>query len=174
MQLLILFITLVGIACIAAAFLYAIRNTGEREDDYLALSQRAYRIRRWWLIGLCSFGLILAVATLMPFPLSVNASDSARVIKVVGGQWYWKLDSSTASVGETVHFDVTSADVNHGFALYDPDDRIVAQTQAMPGYTNTLSVTFERPGTYRVMCLEYCGLAHHGMIVEFTVTGVAS
>jgi hypothetical protein len=38
--------------------------------------------------------------------------------------------------------------VNLGFAIYDPDFEIVAQTQAMPGYINVLRYTFTEPGTY--------------------------
>jgi cytochrome c oxidase subunit 2 len=60
--------------------------------------------------------------------------------------------------------------VNHGFALYDPDMRIVAQTQAMPGYTNVLRYTFREPGVYRVLCLEYCGVGHHEMTAEIKVS----
>jgi cytochrome c oxidase subunit 2 len=40
---------------------------------------------------------------------------------------------------------------------------MVAQTQAMPGYVNKLQVRFTKPGDYEVLCLEYCGVAHHGM-----------
>jgi cytochrome c oxidase subunit 2 len=48
--------------------------------------------------------------------------------------------------------------------------RIVAQTQAMPGYTNVLRYTFTEAGTYRVLCLEYCGAAHHVMAADIKVT----
>ena len=69
-----------------------------------------------------------------------------------------------------MQFRVSSADINHGFALYDPEMRLVAQTQAMPGYTNTLNYTFDRAGTYKVLCLEYCGIAHHNMVSEIKVS----
>ena len=39
----------------------------------------------------------------------------------------------------------------------------MAQTQAMPGYMNRLRVTFDQPGTYTVLCLEFCGMSHHRM-----------
>jgi heme/copper-type cytochrome/quinol oxidase subunit 2 len=32
-----------------------------------------------------------------------------------------------------VEFRVTSLDVNHGMAIFDPDGKLVGQTQAMPG-----------------------------------------
>jgi cytochrome c oxidase subunit 2 len=45
----------------------------------------------------------------------------------------------------------------------------VAQTQSMPGYTNVLRHTFDEPGTYKILCLEYCGLGHHEMSAEINV-----
>ncbi len=39
-----------------------------------------------------------------------------------------------------VEFRVTSLDVNHGMAIFDPDGKLVGQTQAMPGYVNRLFV----------------------------------
>ena len=53
--------------------------------------------------------------------------------------------------------------MNHGFAIYKDKNHMVAQAQAMPGYVNKLQVRFTEPGDYEVLCLEYCGLAHHGM-----------
>jgi len=44
-----------------------------------------------------------------------------------------------------------------------------ALAQAMPNYVNVLRYTFTEPGTYRVYCLEYCGLAHHEMAADITV-----
>ena len=76
----------------------------------------------------------------------------------------------TASVKEDVIYKVTSADVNHGFAIYNADLEVIAQTQAMPTYTNELRVRYPKPGRYKILCLEYCGLAHHAMITEITVS----
>jgi cytochrome c oxidase subunit 2 len=91
------------------------------------------------------------------------------VIRAAGHQWRWELSKTEVVAGKPVEFHVTGADVNHGFGIYDPQLRLVAQTQAMPGYTNVLRHTFAQPGTYRILCLEYCGLAHHAMMSELTV-----
>jgi len=32
-----------------------------------------------------------------------------------------------------------------------------------------LRYTFKEPGTYRVLCLEYCGVAHHEMTADIKV-----
>ncbi len=39
----------------------------------------------------------------------------------------------------------------------------------MPDYTNRLFYTFTGPGHYYIICLEYCGVAHHVMNSEFEV-----
>lgn len=169
MQISVLILSLSGMAVVTAAFVFAIRSSSVREEDYSSIASRAYDIRRRWMIGLCVLGFGLAAATLLPFPLSADISGQPRVIKAVSGQWYWQLDSTEAVVGENVQFHVSTVDVNHGFALYDPNDRIIAQTQAMPGYVNELDITFTEVGRHRIMCLEYCGLAHHKMITDFNV-----
>lgn len=99
-------------------------------------------------------------------------------MNVVGRQWSWQANLEGQPpggvlrlvTGSPVEFRVTSADVNHGFAIYAPDGRIVIQTQAMPGFDNRILYTFTTPGKYRVMCLEYCGVGHAPMVTEFDLT----
>ncbi len=170
MQTSVLLTSLLGMALVAAAFGFVIVRSGSRDDDYSTITGRGYLIRRWWFLFLCAAGVLVTFWSLIPYPLQAGAVGAPRAIDVVGKQCSWDITSRTARVGESVVFRVTSADVNHGFALYGPDDQIVAQTQAMPGYVNKLDVTFEQPGLYRVLCLEYCGVAHHAMIAEITVT----
>ena len=90
-------------------------------------------------------------------------------MQATGHQWAWELTPSTVRAGQLVEIRVTGADVNHGFGVYDANDRLVTQTQAMPGFTNKILYTFDTPGTYRIMCLEYCGVAHTGMTTELEV-----
>jgi plastocyanin len=99
------------------------------------------------------------------------------VVHAVGKQYAWSLSEGegptlatwdqtyspavTVPAGTQVEFRVTTLDVNHGFSLYGPDGRLVAQTQAMPGYLNRLRITLDQPGTYTVLCLKFCGMGHH-------------
>ncbi len=94
----------------------------------------------------------------------------ALTIHVLAQQWAWTFSQDKVPAGVPVEFDVTSSDVNHGFGLYDPQGHMVAQTQAMPGYTNRLIFTFREPGTYTVRCLELCGTPHFLMSSQITVT----
>lgn len=163
-------ITLIGIGLVALVFVWVIaqsvRTPAQEEGQKTANS-----IRRWWFLLLVVAGVGIAYATLDPYPIANQRveSQAAQIVNAIGRQWSWQISPTTVKAGIPVEFNVTSADVNHGFAIYDPGDRIVTQAQAMPGYTNRLLYTFTRPGKYRVMCLEYCGLAHHNMVAEFEV-----
>ncbi len=125
-----------------------------------------YLLRRLLLIGLIGLGIVITVATLPPPPYTAQTQrpDGAQEVEVVGAMWYWQLSRAQVQSGRPVLFNVTSADVNHGLGIYDQDLRLLTQTQAMPGYVNKLAYTFTQPGTYSLMCLEYCGLVHHGMM----------
>jgi cytochrome c oxidase subunit 2 len=91
------------------------------------------------------------------------------VVTATGAQWAWTLSRDEVPLGKEVEFQITSSDVNHGFGIYDSQMRLLAQTQAMPGYVNRIRHTFNQPGTYQVLCLEYCGLVHHEMVARFVV-----
>jgi cytochrome c oxidase subunit 2 len=165
-------ITLAGIGGVALVFCYVISQAA-RQGEATQVEARASAIRRWFFLALIVSGVGVTAATLVPFPIpSQHASSQARrAVKAIGRQWFWELSPGPIKAGVPVEFQVTSADVNHGFGIYDRSGRLLAQTQAMPGITNRLVYTFTQPGKYRVLCLEYCGLAHHGMILEFDVIG---
>jgi len=164
------YISLALIALIGVIFLYVGFGTA-RTADYATVQPRAYRIRAgaFWLLVIAGIAIVAVTMRGLPY-LAPDAAAAAQTVNVTGSQWYWELDPATVKAGETVEFRVASNDVNHGFGIYDADDAIVAQVQAMPGYVNRLRVTFDRPGTYRIMCLEYCGIAHHAMISDLEVT----
>jgi len=113
--------------------------------------------------------------TLMPYAArGAPGAAPAVVVQATGHQWAWELTPSTVPAGQPVEIRVTGADVNHGLGVYDPTGRLITQTQAMPGYTNVIRHTFATPGTYHVLCLEYCGLGHHTMSAPLVVTAAAS
>lgn len=166
-------IALAGMGLVTMVFLYIIGQAGRTTDDAESrqAAHSAHVIRRW-LFGAGVIGFIGGTyATLRPFPIPAQHAPSGdhQVVKVSGMQWAWQISPDTVEVGSAVEFQVTSSDVNHGFAIYSPDGRIVAQTQAMPGYTNKIVHVFDQPGSYPVMCLEYCGLGHAPMTAAITV-----
>jgi cytochrome c oxidase subunit II len=160
---------------VALGFTFVALKSGRRADDYAPLQARAYRIRTrlfWALVLVLGPTMIYSLLDLPYGTSHAHAKASGvqdLIVEAKGYQWRWELSRNHVPIGQTVEFRVTSADINHGFALYDPEMHLVAQTQAMPGYTNKLNYTFSRAGTYKVLCLEYCGIAHHNMIAEIKV-----
>jgi len=125
--------------------------------------------------GSLAGGAALLYVTLTPWPHALpGEADDPIVVTVTGSQWSWEIDTPEIPAGRPIVFAVTSTDVNHGVGLYDGNYRLLNQAQGMPGWTNRFQYTFTEPGTYRLLCLEYCGLAHHEMIGEITVTSSAA
>ena len=74
------------------------------------------------------------------------------------------LEPRQADAGERIEFRIRSADVSHAFGLYDPDDRLVFQVQAIPDKLQKEYATLTKPGVYRIVRLEFRGVAHHAML----------
>ncbi len=68
-------------------------------------------------------------------------------------------------VGSTVRFQVTSSDVVHSFTI--PMTNV--NFMVTPGHVNMAEHTFTEPGTYLVLCNEYCGTGHHYMQMAIEV-----
>ena len=167
---------LASTAIILIVFGIVARSTNQQRDVSYA---GANRLRLLFFASLGVILLIFLVLTLPDLPYPVEASTPERVVLATGKQYAWSLNEGTAPtvdnwedafsqkvqvpIGAVVEFRVTTLDVNHGFSLYTPDGHLMAQTQAMPGYVNRLRVKFDKPGNYTVLCLEFCGMAHHGM-----------
>lgn len=162
--------SLVLILLLSAIFIFVLRRSRD-SGDAAEVARRAYAPRSKLFALALAAGVIITFVTLLPWPHQLQAGAGIdRVVEATARQWSWSLSEDRAQVGERIEFKVSSEDVNHGFALYDPDMQLVTQIQAMPGYINRLQHTFEKPGEYRILCLEYCGLAHHAMTASFTVS----
>ncbi|WP_096704605.1 cytochrome C oxidase subunit II [Magnetospirillum sp. 15-1] len=169
-------ITLIAMGAVALSFLWVAAGAGEFAE-YPGIVERAYRLRKALFVVLLVVSGGVSALTLGELPYTAAYATSSegalrppQVVEAVGSRWQWELSPERIVAGRPVQFRVTSNDVTHGFGIYDDSMRLLAQTQAMPGYTNVLTYTFQRPGTYHLLCLEYCGVAHHAMMGEFTVT----
>ena len=144
----------------------------------------AYRLRSvLFVVAIFAIaGLLFATLSRTPYVRAGVVPD--RVVYVTSLQFGFRFSDSPVEnvadfgtvaaieeldlpAGALVEFRVTSLDVNHNFGVFGPDNQIVAQTQAMPGYVNRLRVRLDRSGTYSVLCLEYCGASHHFMRTVF-------
>jgi cytochrome c oxidase subunit II len=110
----------------------------------------------WWVIGSRQY-VDLRVAP-------ANAMD----VYVTAKQWMWKfaypegqssLTVLYVPVGRPVKLVMTSRDVIHSF--YVPDFRV--KQDVIPGRFTTAWFAATAPGTYEILCAEYCGQGHSTM-----------
>lgn len=160
-------VSCVLIALLAIAFVYVLINSGrDGNSAAVAAATGRWRARMLWGVTLLCIPIVAYSLTRLPYAQSAMAGLGSIEVQARGYQWYWELSKTELPVGKPIEFQVTAADVNHGFSIYDANMQIVTQTQAMPGVTNVLRYTFREPGTYRILCLEYCGVGHHTMMTE--------
>lgn len=179
-SILILFLVLAGVSALIFTFVYLSSKKAGKEEQGLS---NPLRKRFWFILILFVVLGIFASVTIPRSPYFLFADEiPERVIHVSAIQFAFLMSDKAIDpknpVGETsielavnklVEFRVTSLDVNHGFGIYDQSNRLIAQTQAMPGYVNRLRWKFNEPGDYTILCLEYCGMAHQVMRASLTV-----
>lgn len=168
MQSTVLIITFVLMAIMIGVFVRAVRavNADAPMSDVETKRNR--------LIGIMFIvGVIVTLGSLRQWPHAIPTSDDVIQVKATGALWSWDIDKQELPVGKTVVFSLTATDVNHGFGVIDKEGTLLFQTQAMPGYVNQVKYVFAEPGTYRVICMEFCSVGHHAMTSEFQVLAEA-
>jgi cytochrome c oxidase subunit II len=122
----------------------------------------------WWTAIPTILVIILAIYSTKIWADLQNTQGDVLTVEAIGYQFgfqyrYPKLAQPLpelhlpVNTPTTIH--VTSRDVIHGFWI--PELRMKADM--VPGLINTIRVTPTLPGTYRVVCSEFCGLAHGAM-----------
>jgi cytochrome c oxidase subunit 2 len=159
---------LVTVAAVVLALMLAVSTRGSRPP---VDEQRLAHRERNWLYIVIAILLALLFATIWFTPYGHGGTQTGDiVVRVDSRQFFWRVQPNTFPANREIEFRLTSADVNHGFGIYDPDERLVAQVQVVPGKTQTLVRKFGKPGHYRILCLEFCGFGHALMQGAFTVT----
>ena len=123
------------------------------------------------IVNLASIKFIPAISTAKAASSGVAAID----VEVAAQSWSYDMSAQEFVAGVPVRFNAKSLDTVHGFAVYHPDGRVLFTMMLVPGVaTSSLIYTFKDPGTYKIRCLEYCGIAHHEMSDEIVVTAADS
>jgi cytochrome c oxidase subunit 2 len=110
--------------------------------------------------------------------------NPAVQVDVLGYQWSWQfhykgynvttvgnmfgegpLPVLEIPVGETVQFNLTSADVVHSFWV----PNFLFKRDVIPGHPNHFAVTATKTGTFLGHCSELCGLYHARMLFTLKV-----
>lgn len=169
--------TLFMLVPFAAVFAYVIRRKSIVDPSPEATARaKISRVEVGWLalVIVVFAGVNLASLKYMPTLASAHAATTRTDIQDVdltAKSWSYDMTSRQVEAGKPVRFSGRSDDTMHGFAVYHPDGRMLFTMMLMPGLAKPTSIvyTFKDAGTYKVRCLEYCGVAHHRMSDEIVV-----
>ena len=129
-----------------------------------------------WFIGAGALVTGLVVTLLLVLSLQSlagvlpSAAPAAVTIEITGHQWWWAARYPSASaddtvetaneihipVGQRVAVRLLSRDVIHSFWV----PQLQGKLDLIPGKVNVTWLQADRPGIYRGLCAEYCGLQH--------------
>lgn len=92
-------------------------------------------------------------------PAPPPSAAAPRVIRVTAKQWEFIPAEIRARKGEAIVLEITSTDVDHGFAL--PDFTI--NRTLKPGTTERIAFTADKTGRFDFACSVVCGQGHRTM-----------
>jgi cytochrome c oxidase subunit 2 len=159
------YLVVVVVGALIALAVWRTTRTRSTEPD----TERLARRERAWLGVVIVLLVALLFGTIFFIPYADSAGANGQVVNVQSQQFGWVIEPSTVEAGTPVEFRLTSKDVNHGFGLYTRSGKLLFEVQVIPGHTQKGVYTFERPGTYQILCLEFCGVGHHLMRGTITV-----
>lgn len=96
--------------------------------------------------------------------IPVVAPPPGADVYLLAQMWSW-YPALRLQEGVSYTFHLSALDVNHGFSLYPANLNI----QVIPGYDYGLKITPNKPGEYRIVCNEFCGIGHHNMLGSIVV-----
>jgi cytochrome c oxidase subunit 2 len=150
--------SLVGLALL-------VRSTSARRRSAVERDRLEEGENRWGIVVVALLVTMLA-ATIwsLPYDDTADAGRDAQIVEVRGQQFGWNIQPSEVEAGRPVTFRMASKDVQHGFGIYE-GNKLLGQVQvpAAGEPVQEYTMTFAAPGTYEVLCLEFCGFQHHMM-----------
>jgi cytochrome c oxidase subunit 2 len=164
-------------ALVVGLLIGAMLHNRARDPNALDLTTRG---SNWVIWGGAVLPTIILVAIFVVGMTTMghraNLTRDAVTIRVTGHQWWWEVEYADSDltkqfvtaneihvpVGKPVHIVLNSADVIHSFWV----PNLQGKLDLIPGHTNDLQLTVNRPGVYRGQCAEYCGLQHANMAME--------
>jgi cytochrome c oxidase subunit II len=157
-----------AVSALAILFMLGIAASTRGRRRELDTERLGEREKTWFGIVVVLL-VALLFATIFFTPYARGVAKHSQVVNVQAQQFAW-TGLKPVKAGKEVEFRLTSKDVNHGFAVYTAGGELLFQVQVMPGKTQIYRYTFHKPGTYTILCLEFCGVGHGDMQGRLTVT----
>jgi cytochrome c oxidase subunit 2 len=159
---------LIGAVVIAVAMSllirHAIRTPGERLTH-----RQGMRLVLWAGGVVPTILLFTLLVTSLPAMRPLPTTRTDLTINVEGEQFWWRVayrppnaarvvsaNEVRVPVGRTVALKLMGGDVIHSFWI----PGLAGKMDMIPGRTNTLVVRATKPGRFRGVCTEFCGLSH--------------
>jgi cytochrome c oxidase subunit 2 len=101
-------------------------------------------------------------------PGVTRVSENRYEVHVVARQFLFQPGTTSpirVPANAEVTFYITSADVVHGFELAGTNVNVMA----VPGQVTEVTVRFDEPAQYGIVCHEYCGAGHHTMAGQIVI-----
>lgn len=98
-------------------------------------------------------------------PKVTQLDDKTYQVYAVAAMWQFQPSEIYIPVGSEVDFFLTSKDVVHGFNIAEKNVNLMA----IYGNINKTTVKFDKPGVYKIICHEYCGVGHQNMQAQVIV-----
>jgi cytochrome c oxidase subunit 2 len=123
-------------------------------------------------INLFHVGLPTCLTDIKPFQKGelITHSPTHYEIHYVARMWEFDPENVVVPAGSTVDIYVSARDVAHGLILLGTNLNLMA----VPGVVNYARVRFDKPGTYQLLCHEYCGTGHDRMATNLRVVDMAT
>jgi cytochrome c oxidase subunit 2 len=126
-----------------------------------------------WTIAPTLLVLAMFYYGLTGFQFLRKVPQGAMVINVIARQWSWLFQYESGiqetqlrvPVAKPIKLLITARDVIHSF--YVPALRI--KQDAVPGMQTYLWFQATEPGTFDILCAQYCGLGHANMHTQLVV-----
>ena len=134
------------------------------------------RLEIVWSVIPVIFLVVLTVMSFKVYADIVATPKNAYIINAVASQFQWECDhpDTKPEIKEftachmpigTVTVRLHALDVIHSFWV--PAFRV--KQDAVPGYPTEMHFKMIRPGTYPLICAEFCGLGHSKMVSQIVV-----
>ncbi len=170
--------TFVGVIMIVTILKFRVRKgyTAPRAN----LKTANHTLEAAWTIVPAIILLVIGVLAFETLTFTDTVPQHADVtVTAIGHQWFWEFwtnytnGPSIHTVGNlslksnlTVRLYVESVDVAH--SLFIP--ALGVHLDAIPSHVNELWFQPTLPGTYDIVCTQFCGLSHYAMVGTLTVT----
>lgn len=159
------------------------RGPSDPEDAVGVQSHGNTRVEIAWSAGPALLLVILAVASLAVWGDEHSVQKDPLHLDVTGYQFGWQFslpqygvknldgvtDIMALPINRPVYVSERSPDVIHSFWV--PEFRI--KQDVVPGLVTHEEFTPSEIGTYRVICTEFCGVGHSGMVAKIRVVSDA-